>query len=46
MRSDTLAQIVSHGGMYAGGKVLLFESLIGLIVGAAAYRMRGIIVLF
>jgi hypothetical protein len=41
MRSDKLAQILSHGGVHAGSKVLVFESVIGLVVGSLAYRMDG-----
>ena len=41
MRPDTLAQVMSQSGIYSGCKVLVFESLVGLIVGAAAYRLRG-----
>lgn len=41
MRPDTLAQILSQSGVYAGSKVLVFESLVGLIVGSVAYRLRG-----
>lgn len=41
MRSDKLAQIISHGGVFSGAKVLVFESVIGLVVGSLAYRMGG-----
>lgn len=41
MRWDSLAQILSHGNVYAGARVLVFESVVGLVVGSAAYRMRG-----
>jgi hypothetical protein len=41
MRSDKLAQILSHGGVYAGAKVLVFESVVGLVVASLAYRMDG-----
>jgi hypothetical protein len=41
MRSDKLAQILSHGGVFSGAKVLVFESLVGLVVGSIAYRMGG-----
>ena len=41
LRWDTLAQILSFSGLYAGSRVLIFDSVLGLIVGSAAYRMRG-----
>ena len=41
LRWDALAQILSVGGVYAGAKVLVFETVIGLLVGSCAYRMRG-----
>lgn len=41
MRSDTLAQILSQGSIVSGRKVLIFDGVLGLVVGAAAYRMRG-----
>lgn len=41
IRSDTLSQIVNFSGLHAGRNVLIVESCIGLLVGAAAYRMRG-----
>lgn len=41
MRSDKLAQILSHGGVFPGAKVLVFESVVGLVVGSIAYRMGG-----
>jgi tRNA (adenine-N(1)-)-methyltransferase non-catalytic subunit len=42
MRPDTLAQILSQSSIHAGSRVLIFESLVGLMVGAVAYRMRGV----
>ena len=41
LRWDTLAQILSFSGLYAGSRVLIFDSVLGLVVGSAAYRMRG-----
>jgi hypothetical protein len=41
MRSDVLGQVLSYSGVRSGSKVLIFESLVGLIVGSVAYRMRG-----
>jgi tRNA (adenine-N(1)-)-methyltransferase non-catalytic subunit len=41
LRSDTLAQMMSHGGVYAGARVLVCDSTFGLVVGSIAYRMRG-----
>ncbi len=46
MRSEKLAQILSHGGVFSGSKVLVFESVVGLVVGSIAYRMRGLYVPF
>lgn len=41
MRAETLAQLMSHGGVHAGANVLVFESMNGIVVGSAAYRMNG-----
>eukprot|EP01038_Epipyxis_sp_PR26KG_P010132 gene10132-13630_t len=41
LRQDTLAQIVSQSGIHSGGRVMVIESMIGLVVGALAYRMNG-----
>jgi len=41
MRYESLAQILGHAGIFAGTRVLVFESMVGLIVGSLAYRMRG-----
>jgi hypothetical protein len=41
IRSDTLAQLMAHGGVYPGSKLLVFETCNGLITGSAAYRMGG-----
>jgi tRNA (adenine58-N1)-methyltransferase non-catalytic subunit len=41
MRWDTLAQTLSFSGVFANAKVLVFESCLGLVTGAVAYRMRG-----
>jgi tRNA (adenine58-N1)-methyltransferase non-catalytic subunit len=41
LRFETLAQILSQSGIHAGTHVLIVESLVGMLVGAAAYRMRG-----
>lgn len=41
LRPDTLAQILSQSGIHAGSRVLVFESVVGLVVGAVAYRLRG-----
>eukprot|EP01041_Mallomonas_annulata_P012710 gene12710-26771_t len=42
MRWDTLAQIMSLAGICAGSHVVVFESIMGLMVGSIAYRMRGL----
>jgi tRNA (adenine-N(1)-)-methyltransferase non-catalytic subunit len=41
LRGDSLAQVLSHGGVYAGARALVFDTTLGLVVGAVAYRMRG-----
>ena len=41
IRWDVLAQVISQSGVHAGSKVLIFESMIGLLAGTIAYRMRG-----
>ena len=41
MRPDSLAHILSHSGVYSGGRVLIFESMLGLITGSVAQRMGG-----
>lgn len=41
LRADSLAHIVSHSGAYAGARVLVVESCIGLVVGAIANRLQG-----
>eukprot|EP01039_Chlorochromonas_danica_P002810 gene2810-3064_t len=41
MRFDSLAQVLSQSGVYAGCSVLVLESTVGMVTGAVAYRMRG-----
>ena len=41
MRPDSLAHVLSHSGVYSGGRVLIFESLLGLVCGSVAQRMAG-----
>lgn len=41
MRTDTLAQVLSQSGVHAGTRVLVVESMTGMLVGSLAYRMRG-----
>lgn len=41
LRWDTLAQIMSQASIYSGRKVLIFDGALGLVIGTAAYRMRG-----
>jgi hypothetical protein len=41
MRFESLAQVVSQAGIHAGTHVLVIESLVGMMVGTVAYRMRG-----
>lgn len=36
-----LAHVLSYSGACSGANILMFESVIGLVVGSAAYRMRG-----
>lgn len=42
MRGDLLAQIIYQSGVRAGSNLLVFESVIGLVVGTAAYKMKGV----
>jgi len=46
MRSDTLAQILSQASIAAGRRALIIDSVLGLVVGSAAYRMQGHGVIF
>ena len=41
MRWDILAQLLSFSEIHAGSRVLVIESLIGLLTGSVAYRLRG-----
>lgn len=41
MRPDSLAQVIAQSGVRSGSRVLIFESMTGLIVGSVAYRLRG-----
>eukprot|EP01031_Cornospumella_fuschlensis_P026114 gene26114-31532_t len=41
MRFDTLAQVLSQAGVYAGCHVMVIDSTVGLVTGSVAYRMRG-----
>lgn len=41
LRVDSLAQIISLGGIASGMRVLVVESTIGMVVGSLAYKMRG-----
>lgn len=41
MRYDSLAQVISQSGIHSGTHVLVVESMVGMLVGAIAYRMRG-----
>jgi hypothetical protein len=41
MRYDSFAQLLSFSGVHAGCHVLVVESMVGMVVGALAYRMRG-----
>jgi tRNA (adenine-N(1)-)-methyltransferase non-catalytic subunit len=41
IRWDTLAQMLSQGNVCSGRRVLIFESVLGLIVGSAGYRLKG-----
>ena len=42
MRWDVLAQMLSMANIHPGSRVLVFESLVGLLTGSVAYRMGGI----
>lgn len=41
LRPDSLSRILSQSSIYPGCRVLVVDSLIGLIVGSVAYRLRG-----
>lgn len=41
IRWDALAQVLSHSGVHPGCKVLVCETMVGLMVGSVAYRMKG-----
>ncbi|KAG7259509.1 hypothetical protein CRUP_031785 [Coryphaenoides rupestris] len=41
MRYDTLARMLTLGNIHAGGKVLVFETCAGLVLGAVMERMGG-----
>jgi hypothetical protein len=41
MRYESLAQVLGHSGVFPGTRILVVESMVGLIVGSLAYRMRG-----
>ena len=41
IRWDVLAQVMSQSSVHAGCRALIFDGVIGLMVGCAAYRMRG-----
>ena len=41
MRWDSLAQIISLANIHAGCRTIVFDSVLGLVVGSLAYRMRG-----
>ncbi|XP_062406593.1 tRNA (adenine(58)-N(1))-methyltransferase non-catalytic subunit TRM6 [Sardina pilchardus] len=41
LRYDTLAQMLTHGNIHAGSKVLVFETCAGLVLGAVMERMGG-----
>lgn len=41
LREDTLAQILSYANICAGSKVLVFDTVMGLVVGSLAHRMGG-----
>jgi len=41
LRYDTLAQMLTLGNIHAGGKVLVFETCAGMVLGAVMERMGG-----
>jgi hypothetical protein len=41
LRYETFAQLLSQSGVYSGCHVLVVESMVGMVIGALAYRMRG-----
>lgn len=42
LRPDSLSQILSRSSIYPGCRVLVVDSVIGLVVGSVAYRLRGL----
>ena len=41
MRWDVLSQMISHSSVGSGCRVIVIDSLIGLLTATVAYRMRG-----
>lgn len=41
LRWDSLAQVLSASGVHSGSRVLVFDGVLGLVVGSVAYRLRG-----
>jgi hypothetical protein len=41
LRYESFAQLLSQAGIHAGCHVLVLESMVGMVIGACAYRMAG-----
>jgi tRNA (adenine58-N1)-methyltransferase non-catalytic subunit len=41
LRWDSLAQLLSNGGVHSGMRVLIFDGVLGMVVGSVAYRLKG-----
>lgn len=41
LRSDSLAQILAYGNVFAGGNVLVFDTVMGLVVSSVVERLGG-----
>lgn len=42
LRYDSFAQLLSQSGVHANCHVMVVESMVGMVVGAVAYRMQGL----
>jgi tRNA (adenine-N(1)-)-methyltransferase non-catalytic subunit len=41
MRWDVMAQLLSQSGIQANSRVIVVDTMVGLMLGAVAYRLRG-----
>jgi tRNA (adenine-N(1)-)-methyltransferase non-catalytic subunit len=42
LREDTLGQMLMYGNIFAGGQVIVVDTVMGLVTSAIADRMAGI----